>query len=161
TADQVLERHKVSVRPPVERGLDRHHSGDRLRRRDQPMAAAAPDQAQGRARQWAGEDGMSTSLVLRNVSKVYGRDGRAVSDFSLDVAPGEFVTLLGPSGSGKTTVLKMIAGFETPTAGEIELGGESVVTLPPYRRGIGMVFQNYALFPHMTVFENVAFPLSV
>jgi len=104
---------------------------------------------------------MSTSLVLRNVSKVYGRDGRAVSDFSLDVAPGEFLTLLGPSGSGKTTVLKMIAGFETPTAGEIELGGESVVTLPPYRRGIGMVFQNYALFPHMTVFENVAFPLSV
>ena len=73
----------------------------------------------------------------------------------------EFLTLLGPSGSGKTTTLNMLAGFERPTRGEILLGGRPVDRLPPYERNIGMVFQNYALFPHMTVGENVAFPLSV
>ena len=73
--------------------------------------------------------------------------------------PGEFLTLLGPSGSGKTTTLIMLAGFERPTRGEILLGGRPVDRLPPYERNIGMVFQNYALFPHMTVGENVAFPL--
>ena len=76
-------------------------------------------------------------------------------------AQGEFLTLLGPSGSGKTTTLNMLAGFERPTRGEILLGGKPVDRLPPYERNIGMVFQNYALFPHMTVGENVAFPLSV
>jgi putative spermidine/putrescine transport system ATP-binding protein len=95
------------------------------------------------------------------VEKSY--DGRtlAVRALTLDVAQGEFLTLLGPSGSGKTTTLNMLAGFERPTRGEILLAGRPVDRLPPYERNIGMVFQNYALFPHMTVGENVAFPLSV
>jgi len=88
-------------------------------------------------------------------------DGRvnAVDGISLDIAKGEFLTLLGPSGSGKTTTLMMIAGFEEPTSGVIELGGEDLTRRKPYERNIGVVFQNYALFPHMTVQENVAFPL--
>jgi putative spermidine/putrescine transport system ATP-binding protein len=88
-------------------------------------------------------------------------DGRvnAVDGISLDIAKGEFLTLLGPSGSGKTTTLMMIAGFEEPTSGAIELGGEDLTRRKPYERNIGVVFQNYALFPHMTVGENVAFPL--
>jgi len=102
---------------------------------------------------------MSRSLVtLVGVSKAYGRTV-AVNNVSLDVGEGEFVTLLGPSGSGKTTTLMLIAGFERPTIGEILVRGESVVARPPEKRDIGMVFQSYALFPHMTVFENVAFPL--
>jgi putative spermidine/putrescine transport system ATP-binding protein len=80
---------------------------------------------------------------------------------SLDVAPGEFVTLLGPSGSGKTTTLNAVAGFADPASGEIRLGGNVVNHLPPHRRGLGIVFQSYALFPHMTVGENVGFPLRV
>jgi len=102
---------------------------------------------------------MSRSLVtLVGVSKTYGRTV-AVNNVSLEVGEGEFVTLLGPSGSGKTTTLMLIAGFERPTGGEILVRGESVVARPPEKRDIGMVFQSYALFPHMTVFENVAFPL--
>jgi hypothetical protein len=84
-----------------------------------------------------------------------------VRDLSLDVARGEFLTLLGPSGSGKTTTLMMLAGFEQPDAGEILLDGQSITRLAPHRRNIGVVFQSFALFPHMTVAENVAFPLSV
>lgn len=103
---------------------------------------------------------MSTSLEMKNVQKRYGAL-HVVRDFDLHIRPGEFVTFLGPSGSGKTTALKMIAGFEAPSAGDIFLDGRSIVDLPPYERGIGMVFQNYALFPHMTVTENVAFPLTV
>jgi spermidine/putrescine ABC transporter ATP-binding subunit len=83
----------------------------------------------------------------------------AVLGLSLDIRAGEFITLLGPSGSGKTTTLMMIAGFETPSAGEITIDGRSIVATPPYRRDIGMVFQSYALFPHMTVAENIGFPL--
>jgi putative spermidine/putrescine transport system ATP-binding protein len=88
-------------------------------------------------------------------------DGRvnAVDGISLDIAKGEFLTLLGPSGSGKTTTLMMIAGFEAPTSGAIELAGEELTRRKPYERNIGVVFQNYALFPHMTVERNVAFPL--
>jgi putative spermidine/putrescine transport system ATP-binding protein len=88
-------------------------------------------------------------------------DGRvnAVDGISLDIVKGEFVTLLGPSGSGKTTTLMMIAGFEDPTSGVIELGGEDLTRRKPYERNIGVVFQSYALFPHMTVEGNVAFPL--
>ena len=103
---------------------------------------------------------MSTSLELKDVQKLYG-SLHVVRDFNLHVQAGEFVTFLGPSGSGKTTALKMIAGFEMPSSGDIFLDGRSIVDLPPYERGIGMVFQNYALFPHMTVAENVAFPLTV
>jgi putative spermidine/putrescine transport system ATP-binding protein len=96
-----------------------------------------------------------------DVAKSYDGHTLAVRDLTLDVAQGEFLTLLGPSGSGKTTTLNMLAGFERPTHGKILLAGRSVDRLPPYQRNIGMVFQNYALFPHMTVGENVAFPLSV
>jgi len=84
-----------------------------------------------------------------------------VKDLQLDIEEGEFVTMLGPSGSGKTTCLMMLAGFETPTNGEIYLDGNAISSIPPHKRGIGMVFQNYALFPHMTVYENLAFPLRV
>ncbi|MCC5956829.1 MAG: ABC transporter ATP-binding protein [Natronohydrobacter sp.] len=84
-----------------------------------------------------------------------------VKDLNLSVARGEFLTMLGPSGSGKTTCLMMLAGFETATHGEIMLDGRPINTVPPHKRGIGMVFQNYALFPHMTVGENLSFPLEV
>ncbi|MCW8835288.1 MAG: ABC transporter ATP-binding protein [Rhodospirillales bacterium] len=96
-----------------------------------------------------------------NVQKSYDGETLVVKDFNLDVASGEFITLLGPSGSGKTTCLMMMAGFETPTHGQILLNGEPINTVPPHKRGIGMVFQNYALFPHMSVSENLAFPLEV
>ncbi len=98
---------------------------------------------------------------FRGVRKTY--DGRTLVVRSLDLAieRGEFLTLLGPSGSGKTTTLMMLAGFEVPTEGEITLDGRALAHLPPHKRDIGVVFQNYALFPHMTVAENVAFPLSV
>jgi len=85
----------------------------------------------------------------------------AVQDVSFDIEAGEFITMLGPSGSGKTTTLMMIAGFEIPTSGEIYIDSSPVATIPPFRRNIGMVFQNYALFPHMTVAENIAFPLKM
>ncbi|RRI01364.1 ABC transporter ATP-binding protein [Mesorhizobium tamadayense] len=100
-------------------------------------------------------------VEFADVEKSY--DGRtfAVTRMNLVVARGEFLTLLGPSGSGKTTTLNMLAGFERPTHGTITLEGQPVDRLPPYQRNIGMVFQNYALFPHMTVEENVGFPLSV
>jgi putative spermidine/putrescine transport system ATP-binding protein len=95
------------------------------------------------------------------VQKTYDGETLVVRDFDLDVARGEFLTLLGPSGSGKTTCLMMLAGFETVTHGEIVLDGQPINQVPAYRRDIGMVFQNYALFPHMTVAENLAFPLEV
>ncbi len=104
---------------------------------------------------------MSTPVSLRSLMKRYGTHVEAVKEVNLDVEAGEFFTLLGPSGSGKTTMLKLIAGFEIATAGDIRLGDESVVNIPAFKRNIGMVFQNYALFPHMTVYENVAFPLTV
>jgi putative spermidine/putrescine transport system ATP-binding protein len=95
------------------------------------------------------------------VAKTYDGRSRVVDDLTLSIMRGEFLSLLGPSGSGKTTTLMMLAGFETPTAGEIRLNGRALNAVPPYRRDIGMVFQNYALFPHMSVAENVAFPLRV
>jgi putative spermidine/putrescine transport system ATP-binding protein len=98
---------------------------------------------------------------FEGVHKSY--DGRTlvVRDLTLEVTRGEFLTLLGPSGSGKTTTLMMLAGFESPTGGEILLDGQPITRLPPHRRDIGVVFQNYALFPHLSVWHNVAFPLSV
>ena len=95
------------------------------------------------------------------VDKSYDGKVLVVKDLNLDIAEGEFVTMLGPSGSGKTTCLMMLAGFETPTNGEIYLDSNPISNIPPHKRGIGMVFQNYALFPHMTVYENLAFPLKV
>ncbi|MFN3987767.1 MAG: ABC transporter ATP-binding protein [Rhodocyclaceae bacterium] len=100
-------------------------------------------------------------VVFKNVQKTYDGEQLVVKDFNLDIDRGEFITLLGPSGSGKTTCLMMMAGFEVPTHGQIVLKGTSITKLPPHKRGIGMVFQNYALFPHMTVAENLAFPLQV
>jgi putative spermidine/putrescine transport system ATP-binding protein len=100
-------------------------------------------------------------VSFRGVQKSYDGEALIVKDLNLDIRKGEFLTLLGPSGSGKTTSLMMLAGFETPTAGEIQLAGRSINNVPPHKRDIGMVFQNYALFPHMTVAENLAFPLSV
>jgi len=102
--------------------------------------------------------GRGASVSLTDLEKSYDRVA-AVAGVSLDIQSGEFLTLLGPSGSGKTTTLMMIAGFEMPTAGDIAIDAKSVVALPPYRRNIGMVFQNYALFPHLTVAENIGFPL--
>ncbi|PYM16307.1 MAG: polyamine ABC transporter ATP-binding protein [Candidatus Rokuibacteriota bacterium] len=98
-------------------------------------------------------------LKLTGLVKSYDGRTNAVDGIDLDVARGEFVTLLGPSGSGKTTTLMMIAGFEEPTRGSIELDGEDLGRRKPYERNIGVVFQSYALFPHMTVAKNVAFPL--
>jgi putative spermidine/putrescine transport system ATP-binding protein len=105
---------------------------------------------------------VSEPLVrFRGVAKSYDGRARVVADLDLEIRRGEFLTLLGPSGSGKTTTLMMLAGFEDPSAGSIELEGRRIDTVPPHRRGIGVVFQNYALFPHMTVAQNLAFPLSV
>src|SRR2546430_10283195 len=105
------------------------------------------------------------SLKLEHVSKRFVREGQAavaaVDDVSIGVEPGELVTLLGPSGCGKTTTLRMVAGFERPDAGRIYIGGDDVTDLMVYRRSIGFVFQNYALFPHLTIFENVAYGLRV
>ena len=99
-----------------------------------------------------------SALVLDGVSKAFG-DHLVVRDVTLRVEGGELFTLLGPSGCGKTTLLRMVAGFYYPTRGRILFGDRDFTTVPPHRRGVGMVFQNYALFPHMTVFENVAFGL--
>ena len=100
-------------------------------------------------------------VKFEQVDKSYDGKILVVKDLNLDIAEGEFLTLLGPSGSGKTTTLMMLAGFETPTNGEIYLNGSPISSIPPYKRGIGMVFQNYALFPHLSVYENLAFPLKV
>jgi putative spermidine/putrescine transport system ATP-binding protein len=98
---------------------------------------------------------------FENVQKSYDGESLVVKNLNLDIAKGEFLTMLGPSGSGKTTCLMMLAGFEPATHGEIFLGQRPINNVPPHKRGIGMVFQNYALFPHMTVAENLAFPLQV
>ncbi len=102
--------------------------------------------------------GSGAEVRLLGLARYYG-EVAAVRDVNLTVAAGEFLTLLGPSGSGKTTTLSMIAGFTQPSAGDVLIGDRSVVDLPPHRRNIGVVFQSYALFPHMSVSENVAFPL--
>ena len=95
------------------------------------------------------------------IQKTYDGEHLVVKNLDLDIKKGEFITLLGPSGSGKTTTLMMLAGFEVPTQGEIYLAERPIKNMPPHKRDIGMVFQNYALFPHLTIEENVAFPLSV
>tara|TARA_B100002051_G_C16700833_1_gene620883 strand:- start:395 stop:1495 length:1101 start_codon:yes stop_codon:yes gene_type:complete len=106
----------------------------------------------------ASDDGF---VVFDRVQKSYDGETLVVKDLNLSIGKGEFLTMLGPSGSGKTTCLMMLAGFETATNGEIRLDGQNINMVPPHKRGIGMVFQNYALFPHMTVGENLAFPLEV
>ncbi|MCP3387471.1 ABC transporter ATP-binding protein [Bradyrhizobium sp. CCGB12] len=111
------------------------------------------------------EAGMVTpapALVrFSGIQKTYDGEHLVVKNLDLEIKKGEFVTLLGPSGSGKTTTLMMLAGFEVPTHGEIYLAERPIKNMPPHKRDIGMVFQNYALFPHLTIAENIAFPLSV
>ena len=102
-----------------------------------------------------------TLVEFINVQKTYDGTELVIKNLNLKIEKGEFLTLLGPSGSGKTTCLMMLAGFETPTHGKVMLGGVELNNVPPHKRGIGMVFQNYALFPHMSVYENLAFPLEV
>jgi putative spermidine/putrescine transport system ATP-binding protein len=100
-------------------------------------------------------------VKFSEVQKSYDGETLVVKNLNMDIARGEFLTMLGPSGSGKTTTLLMLAGFEVPTHGSIFLDGNPIDKMPPHKRDIGMVFQNYALFPHMTVQENLAFPLQV
>ncbi|MFM9488878.1 ABC transporter ATP-binding protein [Pseudomonas monachiensis] len=99
-------------------------------------------------------------VSLRNLNKHYG-DFAAVDNISLDIKDGEFLTFLGSSGSGKSTTLSMLAGFETPSSGEILVNGQSLVNVPPHKRDIGMVFQRYSLFPHLSVRDNIVFPLAI
>ena len=106
-------------------------------------------------------DASGNFVVFDHVQKSYDGETLVVKDLNLSIGKGEFLTMLGPSGSGKTTCLMMLAGFETATNGKILLDGNNINDMPPHKRGIGMVFQNYALFPHMTVGENLAFPLEV
>ena len=109
----------------------------------------------------------ASAVALRDVSKIFsdirGREGDVVAlhHITLDIRPGEFFTLLGPSGCGKTTTLRLIGGFETPTSGEVFIEGQPMNDVPPYRRPVNIVFQNYALFPHLTVAQNIAFGLAV
>ncbi|HQY97690.1 MAG TPA: ATP-binding cassette domain-containing protein, partial [Phycicoccus sp.] len=129
-----------------------------------PMSATETDQhdvASARANLATATPGRVT---LRTLRKVYGDDKSAmpaVKDIDLDIEPGEFITLLGPSGCGKTTTLRMIAGFEEPTAGDITLDDDVINKVAPNKRPMAMVFQSYALFPHMNVFDNVAYGLKL
>ncbi|WP_413991172.1 ABC transporter ATP-binding protein [Labrys okinawensis] len=106
-------------------------------------------------------DAVTPIISLQRLSKAYGPNLTVLDDVSLDVRPGEFLTLLGPSGSGKTTTLMLMAGFQYPTSGRVIIAGRDVTALAAYKRNLGVVFQSYALFPHMTVAQNVAFPLAV
>lgn len=103
---------------------------------------------------------MTSAVSFQNVARHFG-DVKAVDNVNLDIAPGEFFAMLGPSGSGKTTCLRLIAGFEQPTSGHIEIFGETAEGVPPYRRNVNTVFQDYALFPHLNILDNVAYGLMV
>ena len=108
----------------------------------------------------------SSSVILKDVTKIFqqpdtGKDFVAVDKINLEIQDGEMVTLLGPSGCGKTTTLRMISGFEYPTSGNVFIGQRDVAKVPPNKRGISMVFQSYALFPHMNIWENIAYGLRV
>ncbi|MBQ1385093.1 MAG: ATP-binding cassette domain-containing protein, partial [Firmicutes bacterium] len=105
------------------------------------------------------EANTDTIIELSHVTKVFEDSFKAVDDFNLRVRKGEFVTFLGPSGCGKTTTLRMIAGFDIPTEGRILLNGKDITAMPPYERPINTVFQRYALFPHMSIYDNIAFGL--
>src|SRR5579862_3555994 len=106
------------------------------------------------------KSGTQRLLSVRNVAKSFGKNA-VLRDISLQIAEGEFLTILGESGSGKTTLLRIIAGFESATSGEILMGSERLDNQPPYRRRVNTVFQNYALFPHLTVAENVGYGLKI
>src|SRR5215471_397453 len=123
-----------------------------LAKRGQPLAVP------GQALPAPGNGASRGAIELRGVTKRYG-DETVVNNITVSIVPGEFFSLLGPSGSGKTTTLMMVAGFVHPDGGTILLDGADIAALPPQKRGFGMVFQNYAIFPHLNVFENIAFPL--
>jgi len=125
------------------------------------MPPAAPSQEPPPARADAQAASAEPLVRFVGVQKTYDGVQLVVRQLDLAIRRGEFLTLLGPSGSGKTTTLMMLAGFESPTAGEILLDGKPITRTPPHRRNFGMVFQNYALFPHLTVAQNVAYPLTV
>ncbi len=129
--------------------------------REPGAASPARRHNKKRGRTVAKSSGGSAFVEFQHVQKSYDGETLVVKDLNLSMPKGEFLTMLGPSGSGKTTCLMMLAGFETATHGEIMLDGQPINNIPPHKRGIGMVFQNYALFPHMTVAENLAFPLEV
>src|SRR5579872_7391619 len=132
--------------------------GSRLNRGTTSRMITVPGPAQPAA---AGDPAAAASAIhVTGLRKRYG-GVTALADVDLEVPAGEFFTLLGPSGSGKTTLLRLIAGFERPDAGRIELAGRDVAAKPPYERPVNTVFQDYALFPHMTVGENVAYGLRV
>src|SRR5215472_10631724 len=137
--DRPDHRGGVGVTDPVYR---RGHAGDRSLRQYQSRGLTM------------------ARLQLSGITKVYG-DFKAADNVSLDIADGEFLVLLGPSGCGKTTTLRIVAGFVEPTSGSVRLGERDVTTLPPWRRNAGLVFQSYALFPHITVAENIAFGLEM
>jgi multiple sugar transport system ATP-binding protein len=101
------------------------------------------------------------SVIMRNLNKIYGDGAHAVKDLNVQIREGEFFTLLGPSGCGKTTTLRMVAGLETPTSGEIHINGEEVTEVPPRKRNVAMVFQSYALYPHLSAYDNMALNLKV
>jgi putative spermidine/putrescine transport system ATP-binding protein len=122
---------------------------------------ASKNKGEGEEAMKAAAAGNEPMVRFSKVQKSYDGETLVVKDLNLDIAKGEFLTMLGPSGSGKTTTLMMLAGFEPATHGEIYVKGKPINNTPPHKRGIGMVFQNYALFPHMTVAENLAFPLQV
>jgi spermidine/putrescine ABC transporter ATP-binding subunit len=128
-----------------------------------PMAKAGGPSGAGTAiqdRSLRSLSGKASGIQLVELTRTYGSFG-AVNGVNLDVAQGEFIALLGPSGSGKTTILMMVAGFTAPSSGDVRIGGRSIVGIPPEDREIGVVFQNYALFPHLRVEHNVSFPLEM
>jgi putative spermidine/putrescine transport system ATP-binding protein len=125
------------------------------------MRAPAPEPAEAKRVAATSAAGDEPLVRFRGVQKTYDGVHLVVRSLDLDIQRGEFLTLLGPSGSGKTTTLMMLAGFESPTAGDIVLDGKPITRTPPHKRHFGMVFQNYALFPHLTVGQNVAYPLTV
>jgi putative spermidine/putrescine transport system ATP-binding protein len=126
------------------------------------MSTVSAPEAPSSAATTPAQAGRTEPLVrFAGVQKTYDGEHLVVRQLDLDIRRGEFLTLLGPSGSGKTTTLMMLAGFESPTAGEIMLDGKPITGTPPHKRNFGMVFQNYALFPHLTVAQNVAYPLTV
>lgn len=127
----------------------------------EPTRRAAPKRGRQNDRGYRLTGTSDGFVVFDRVQKSYDGETLVVKDLNLSIGKGEFLTMLGPSGSGKTTCLMMLAGFETATHGDILLDGKPINNIPPHKRGIGMVFQNYALFPHMTVAENLAFPLEV
>lgn len=158
----VREAEPEIIAPPVHERVAKAAAFDE--KEEAPTAAAEARDDEEPAEAPAAEALPETPVPFvrfSGVKKTYDGVQLVVKHLNLDIAKGEFLTLLGPSGSGKTTTLMMLAGFEQVTSGDILLNGKSLTTMPPHRRGLGFVFQNYALFPHMTVAENLAFPLEV